>query len=379
MRKQMLDHRTAAAALTALALLAFASSATAQVQSRASVRANGMGGAFAAVSNDVNGLQFSPAGMLNSFDRWQIELSRHQLFTNLPGENLALNSAGGMYNVPKVYPSQDKLRPVLAENSAFVLTSPDVDIAPDTLRHRFSFGAQWLSLLLPGSLTQNTFMLSAGIGLLPQRDEEITSWQGNPQIPNLISFAVSGRYIRFGYDDAYLRDAQQVNDPAELAEINSFLDANTVAVNDFAIDASVFFFLSRKLQFAASALNLRQPNLAAKPGEGAARSSEGLLGRQYRVGLAYRLFENFVAAADVEQNETLGEVNLYAGAEYAWRNKAVPIVLRAGVNRNWISGGASLPLEKFIRQNFILHGVYQHNLHGDAFTNFRFAIGYGWR
>ncbi len=378
MHKQKSQRRSCARALVIFALITMASAARAQMQTRAGVRAEAMGGAFAAVSNDVSGLQFSPAGLLNSFKRWQLEFGRHRLFANLPGEDLALNSAGGMYNISKVYPNKDRLLPVLASTAEFVPEAAEI-VGADTLQHRFSLGAHWLNLSLPGSLTQNTFMLAAGIGLWPQRSLVLSDWQGKPQIPNLISVALTGRYIHFGYNQDYLKDPAHVNPDrrdAELQAITSFLDRNNISAGDFALDASLFFFYSRQLQFAISVLNLRQPVFAS----GAGSSQEGArAGRRYRAGVAFRPAGNLVAALDVEKNDDAPglwqNINVYAGAEYLFQNRFAPVFLRGGGNRNWISAGAGLP----VGWNFMINGVYQYNLHGDAFHNYRFAISYGGR
>jgi hypothetical protein len=360
----------------------------AQVQTRTGVRSDAMGGAFVAVSNDVNGLQFSPAGLLNSTRRTQVELAHHRLFPDLSGD-MTLNSVGFVHNISSVRRSKDKLMPtiILVSSGASVLAGPAPPMAPDTSLHRFSFGLQWLGLQFPGQ-SQNTLAFSvsvglSGLGLLPKPDDLMQDGGTIVQKPNRLALGLSARYIRFGYDKNYLLDQNEVNSSDELDAIRNFIGANKIDASDFAVDASLAFFISSKWQGAISILNLKQPNLAAQSGEAGTKSPEGLLGRRYRVGVAYHAMPNLLVAVDLEKNDqveaVIGDVNAYGGAEYLWQNGFVPMALRGGVNRNWLATGFGLQLERIIRQNLMFNWVYQYSLHGQGLSNFRFALDYAWR
>ena len=360
-----------------------------QVQTRTGVRSDAMGGAFVAVSNDVNGLQFSPAGLLNSIRRTQVEFAHHRLFPDLSSGNMTLNSVGFVHNISSLRHSKDKLKPaiILVSSSAAILAGPAPPMtAPDTSLHRFSFGLQWQGLQFPGQ-NQNTLAFSfsaglSGLGLLPKPGDLMQDGGAIVQRPNRLALGFSARYIRFGYDKNYLLDQSEVNSSEELDAIRNFIGANKIDASDFAVDASLAVFITRKWQGAISILNLKQPNLAAKSGEAGAKSPDGMLGRRYRVGVAYHAMPNLLVAVDLEKNDqveaVIGDVNAYGGAEYFWQNGFVPLALRGGVNRNWLAAGFGLQLAR-IRQNLTFNWVYQYSLHGQGLSNFRFALDYGWR
>jgi hypothetical protein len=375
-----------------------APSLQAQVQSRTGVRADAMGGAFVAVSNDVNALQFSPAGLLNSIQRTQVEFGHHRLFSGLNNGNITLNNLGAVYNISSDwYPSdKDKLIPeLIVEARPEILASSPRQLVPDTSVYRInrlSFGVQWLGLQFPGR-SQNTIMISAniglsGLGLLPAGPDTIhdphkLDPNKRRHRSNLVSLGLSARYIRFGYDEDYLLDPNAVNDAAELTAIENFLATNNIETSDWAIDASLAVYLSPKLQAAVSILNLKQPNLAAKSNDGGKKLKDGQLARRYRAGVAYRLRPNLLAAIDVEKNEKVealvDDVNIHAGAEYLWQNNFVPMFLRGGINRNWLAAGLGLQFERILRQDLVFNWVYQYSLHGQGLSNLRFALDYGWR
>lgn len=351
----------------------------AQVQARSGVRSDAMGGAFVAVSNDVNALHFSPAGLLNAPHRTQLELSHHRLFPALSND-LYLTSVGVIRSLFfKIDTSKSKLRPkLLVESSATVLASPPLqaDKDPDTLLHRLVFGAQWQGLQLPGRTSQNTFTLSAsiglnGIGLLHQR--QAAKHEGEPMArrPNQLALGISARYIHFGYDKSYLLDPNGVNDQAELDAINQFIANHKINASDFALDASLAVCFSQNFQAAASTLNLKKPNLAAKSAANGQKATDGEFGRRYRIGAAWRALDNLLVAADVEWNEDLGSGNVYGGVEYIY----APLALRSGFNCNWLAAGLGLQ----IRQPLIFNLVYQHSLYGHDLSNLRFAFDFAWR
>ena len=380
------ESRCKSAAVLLIQMLLASSVTHAQMQVRSGVRADGMGGAYVAVSTDVNALQFAAAGLLNSFHTWQAQAGFHRLYF---GRDFTYSTVGLVRNFLDTDSSKDKMRPrlfepIIASADGAVLARPAPAPAQfaDTTRVRYTIGGQIYNLSFPGQ-RQTTALLSVGAGFLPIRDSLMPNDEFPGHVANRLAVAVTGRYVNSGYDEGYLLDANEVNDAGELAGIERFLNANSVDVSAVALDASLALYLSHKLQVGVSILNLLQPNLAAKSKETGAQVNSGQFARRWRAGVAYRFLPNLITAVDVEKNPDaealVKDVNVYAGAEYLWHNPYLPLALRSGANGNWISGGLGLHLARVIGQNLTINYVYQHSLHEQGFNNSRFALDFGIR
>ncbi len=344
-----------------------------QPLAQSSVRADAMGGAFLAVSNDANALQFSPAGLLNNKETWFFDASHHLLFAGIDG--LSMSQLGLALNVSNRRKGQQMLAPRFVDVSATVLASPAPVREPDTLVQRYSFGLHAQAQNFPG-YNQNALRATAAYGLWPRRNAahmtqyNDTTWQA----PFRAAVGLSGRWLMIGLNREYLEDrsAAAVNEPIEADVVENFLRNNEVGTRDWALDAGVTYFFNAKLHAAFSIMNLKQPNLAAKLAEGG-KSKDGLFARYYRVGVAYRMFARLLAALDVEKNhQTRGwyeDYNVYVGAEYEVTSF---LAARGGFNRNWWALGASYTF----LEHFRLHGAWQHDLHGVNFNNLRFAFSF---
>jgi hypothetical protein len=374
------------------AITAFASS-QAQVQSRIGVRAEGMGGAFLAVSNDVDALNYSPAGLINSMKNRQVGLAHHLLFNNLAAGEINLTNVSFFYNNFDSIKIKNKVIPVVTLKTSDLVLRTRSDLIPDSSRldlkrTRFSLGAQYAGLYFPGQ-RQHSVLFSAATGFFLHKNESdaFDPIASSKLVPSKISIGVSARYIYFDYTDAYLRDPRHVNNDQELNAINDFLDSHDVNTGTLALDISAAGYYSHKLQFAVSVLNLVQPNIAARPNDGSGKPPEGKLARRYRFGAAYRLSQRLLGAVDLEHNSSgdglIGSWNIYIGAEYEIFDR---YFLRSGINGNWLSAGVGLNFGKA----FTLNGVYQYNFRwaaslgdffgGDIFEqagNLRLALTYG--
>ncbi|MEK7727465.1 MAG: hypothetical protein AAB354_03575, partial [candidate division KSB1 bacterium] len=316
------------------------------------VRVDAMGGAFLAVSNDVNALQFSPAGLLNNKEKWFAEAGHHLMFVGIDGLGLTQLSFARNYSTRRK--GQQVLVPRFVDAGATVLAAPGPASAEDTLLQRYSLGFQAQFQNFPG-YNQNALRATVAYGFGARlNDAHMMEYdESTRQAPFAFSVGLSARYLWIGLDRAFLEDGSAVNDPGELSVIKNFLGTNSASSKDWALDASVTYYFSRKLQAAFSVMNLKQPNLAAKLGEGG-KSPDGLFARRYRCGVAYRVFERWLAAVDAEKNPQAAgwfdDYNVYVGAEYEGIKY---VTLRGGFNRNWIAVGASYAFMKHFR----LHGA----------------------
>lgn len=337
------------------------------------VRVDAMGGAFLAVSNDANALQFSPAGLLNSKEKWFAEAGYHRMFVGIDG--LGMTQLGLAHNISTRRKGRQALAPRFVDANAMVLAAPSPMREQDTLVQRYSFGMHAQVQNFPG-YNQNDVRGTVAYGFWPRMDDaHMTQYDDTTrQAPFRASLGLTGRLLWVGLNRDFLEDrtAAAVNDPGEADVVTNFLANNSAAARDWALDASVTYFFSRKLQAAASVLNLKQPNLAAKLTE-SGKASEGVFARRYRLGVAYRLFAHWLAAVDVEKNpQATGwhkDYNVYVGAEF---DRFDDITFRGGFNRNWFAFGASYAF----MNHFRLHGAWQHDLHGVNFNNLRFAFSF---
>lgn len=388
--------------IMAAVLLAAAIPLRAQVQARDGVRAAGLGGAFLAISDDESALQFSPAGALNSPKRWQIGFSHHRLFTELGSNAITLNQIAFIYNreqpaltsilrpiLEVTFHAPAKPRPDTVRTNGIAHDGQRPLVLPDYRRNKWAIGAGYYGVRLPGQ-TQHTVLLSAAYGFSLKRKtadqsrprdlDPIPSIDSKLLVPNQLAIGVTGRYVYFAHDTDFLLDPDEVNSPQELEAIRNFLQTHDISVGSFALDASVNLYFSHRFQLAAGVLNLVQPNLAASPNDGASRDPSGRFARRYRVAAAYRPLPNLLTALDIEKNRDadglIEDYTLFFGAEYHWRNDALPIRLRGGLNHNWLAAGFGIDLSR-LYANLYLNGVYQYSLHGGEFGNFRFGLNYG--
>ncbi|NUO84435.1 hypothetical protein HUU05_30535, partial [candidate division KSB1 bacterium] len=143
------------------------SSLSAQPLVQSGTRVDAMGGAFLAVSNDANALQFSPAGLLNTPAQWLAEVGYHRMFLGIDG--LGMTQIGAARNFSHRRKGRQVLVPRFVDASGLVLASPAPSREQDTLTQRISFGAQAQIQSFPG-YNQNAVRGTVAYGFFPRTE-----------------------------------------------------------------------------------------------------------------------------------------------------------------------------------------------------------------
>ncbi len=345
--------------------------AAAQSYGLEGARPGGMGGAYAAISDDAQGIFYNPAGLVHSPQRLLLSFGVQSLFSaGLPLQNdfsnegaLVASHAGVVYN-RLTRPNQTL--PVLVLGSPALPENylAERELAPTT--NVFSFGAIG-GVLRTGLLDQ--FLLAAFFskGFFPRMDVRAAT----NHLPHRLAVSVTGKLTGLQYDGDLL-DKAQVNSQDELIALRDYFAEHGHSRFSAGLDVGVMAMIHPRAQVAFTCSNLLRPNLAL---EGKAWAP-----RRLRLGLALALHQRrqWLLACDAERDETLQQWRFYLGTETVLPQIAPEIFrLRLGLNHNWFAAGFKLARPSWVELDyaFMFPSFFQHG-RPEGFFNHRFSLSF---
>ncbi len=310
-------------------------------------RAGAMGGAYLALSDDVEGIAYNPAGLVYAPQRWLFAFSLENLFSaGLPFQNalhnsgaLTVSSAGFAYNHLR-RANQTVPVLVLGRTADFQLPQPS---GPAPTSNDFSIGAG-ASMMRTGLLSEIAIGVFASKGFF----EKTQPLPLSPHLPHWLAVSLTGTLVGVQYDREIAAHAE-VNSAEELEAIRGFFAAHGRSQFGLGLDVSAMAHLHRRLNLAVAATNVIAPNLALA---GAFKAP-----RRHRVGMAVLLEtrRRWLLAADLERQQDLSGWRLAVGSEsgiFALHPEVLR--LRLGVNHNWWSAGFRLARPALLELHYAL-------------------------
>lgn len=353
-----------------LALILCTSNVFAQARRHEGSRPGAMGGAFLALSNDVNALAFNPAGLTYVPQKWMAEFSLQNPFgSGLPfrekfrNEGALTASSFGIVHNRLHKPNQTQ--PVLVFGGADLSQSMPASSQIAT--------ANVYSLGLAGSFFNsgllNEFYLSASLskGIFRKDEPAPHTHHLSPRL----AFGMTAKLLGLQYEGGIAQNAE-VNSEEERAAIASFFAEHGRSQLSFGADVGLMAELHPNVHAALLWANALPPNLAL---QGTVRAPRSLRG-----GLALLLDQRrqWLLACDYERNEAFPRNRFYFGMESGLA-KIAPEVLRArvGLNRNWISAGFMLAKPGFaeLHYAFLLPAFFSED-RPEGFFQHRFSVAF---
>jgi len=352
--------------LLLLALVNVPAIGYAQLRLHEGARSGGIGEAYAAVSDDVDGASFNPAGLVYSPHRFLVDFGMVNLFgsglpfaNNLSNEgNLTLSSFGIVYNRLR-RPNQTV--PVLILSRPYG-TRPEPPLAPTS--NQFSLGVSG-SLLRTGLMDQVVVGVFFSKGFF-EKSEPLPLANHKP---HWLALSLTAKILGIQYDSAIVEHAQ-VNSQTELAAIRDFFTEFGRSRFDFGLDASAMISIHPRVRLALTWENLIRPNLAL---QGRLRSPAGK-----RAGVAVLVNQrmHWLVAADVEKHGAFQSARVFLGTE-----AGLPPIdpnlfrLRLGANGNWLSTGFSIILPSVFELNYaFLFPAFFRADRPERFFHHRFSL-----
>ncbi len=316
-------------------LFASANPSFAQTQWHEGSRAGAMGGAFLAISNDVNALAFNPAGLVYAPQKWMAEFSLQNPFASgLPFREslrndrvLTASSFGVVYNRLS---RPNQTRPVLVMGDMNFSAPKPTPRTPAT-SNAYSLGLAG-SIFNSGLLNHIAVHASLSKGFFEKEEADARTNHFAPRA----AFSATAKLFGLQYDGQILQNAE-VNSEEERAAIAAFFEQHGRDHWSLGLDLGFMAELHSRAHVALSWNNLLQPKLALAENVAAPRSIRG--------GLAVLLHEprQWLLAVDYERNGTFPQHRFYLGME----SSVLPshphaLRVRAGVNRSWLAAGFML-------------------------------------
>lgn len=356
--------------LTCAMLLAHANFSAAQTQWHEGSRAGALGGAFLAISNDVNALAFNPAGLVYVPQTWMAEFSLQNPFASgLPFREslrnerpLTASSFGVVYNRLR---RPNQTRPVL------VMGDMNFSAPQQTPREPASVNAYSLglagSIFNSGWLNHIALHASFSKGFFERAEADARTNHFAPRA----AFSATAKLFGLQYDAQILQNAE-VNSEEERAAIAAFFDEHGRDVWSLGLDLGFMAELHSRAHFALSWQNLIPPKLALEENVTAPRS--------LRAGLAVLLHEQrqWLLAIDYEQSAVFPRQRFYLGMESSvLPSLAQALRVRAGVNRNWLATGFMLAKPGLVELHyaFMWPTLFSEN-RPEGFFQHRFSLAF---
>ncbi|NUO81219.1 hypothetical protein HUU05_14160 [candidate division KSB1 bacterium] len=331
-------------------------------------RPSAMGGAFLAVSNDVNGLAFNPAGLVYAPQQWLAEFSLQNPFgAGLPFRDrlrnegvLTASSFGVVYNHLH-HPNQTQ--PMLVFRGDDLPPGLPAQ-APTSNRYSVGVAGSFFN-----SGLMNQFFL--GASLSKGFFEKSEASPATNHLSHTLAVSVTAKLSGMQYDSHIAQNAE-VNSEEERMAIQEFFAQHGHNRFGFGIDLGVMAELHPRVHAALSWTNALRPETALQGSASAPRT--------LRSGLALLLHERrrLLLALDYEQSHVLPKRRIYVGAE-SGLPKLDPNVLRMrlGVNRNWLAAGFMLAKPSFaeLHYAFMLPMIFSED-RPEGFFQHRFSIAF---
>ncbi len=353
-----------------LFLLASAGYTHAQTRWHEGSRSGAMGGAFLAVSNDVNALAFNPAGLVYAPQQWLAEFSLQNPFgSGLPFRDrlrnegaLTASSFGVVYNRLQ---RPNQTLPMLVFGSADLPAPLETQQEPAT-SNLYSVGLAG-SFFNSGLMNQLFLAASFSKGFFEKAEPNAATnhW------PHWLALSASVKIVGLQYDARIAQNAE-VNSEEERAAITAFFAENGRSRFGYGLDLGMMTELHPRVHAALSWTNVIKPELAL---QGSASAP-----RRVRAGVALSLHEQrqWLLAMDYEHGEIFPKQRFYFGTE-SGVPRIDPKVLRVrlGLNRNWLSTGFMLAKPGFaeLHYAFLLPMIFSED-RPEGFFQHRFSVAF---
>lgn len=337
----------AALLLCGLAVLLAWRPSLAQSRVYRGARAGAMGGAYLALSDDVEGIAYNPAGLVYATQRWLFAFSLENLFSaGLPFQNdlhnsgaLSVSSVGFVYNHLR---RANQTAPVLVLGRPADFLVPQSN-GPAPTSNDFSIGVG-ASMMRTGLLNEIAIGVSVSKGFF----EKPQPLPLSPHLPHWFALSLTGTLLGVQYDREIAAHAA-VNSAEELEAIRGFFAEHGRSQYGLGLDVSALAHLHRRLHLGLAAANVIAPNLALA---GAFKAP-----RRYRAGMAVLLDtrRRWLLAADLEQEQALSGWRLAVGSESGiFALNPEVLRLRLGVNHTWWSAGFRLAKPALLELHYAL-------------------------
>lgn len=310
-------------------------------------RAGAMGGAYLALSDDVEGIAYNPAGLVYAPQRWLFAFSLENLFSaGLPFQNDLHNS--GALSVSSVGFAYNRLRRANQTVPVLVLGRPaDFQLrqsnGPAPTSNDFSIGAG-ASMMRTGLLNE----IAIGVFVSKGFFEKPQPLPLSPHLPHWFALSLTGTLLGVQYDREIAAHAE-VNSAEELEAIRGFFAEHGRSQFGLGLDVSAIAHLHHRLNLAVAAANVIAPNLALA---GAFKAP-----RRHRAGMAVLLDtrRRWLLAVDLERQQDLTGWRLAVGSESGiFALNPEVLRLRLGVNHNWWSAGFRLAKPALLELHYAL-------------------------
>ena len=345
--------------------------AVAQTYWPESARAGGLGGAYAAISDDADGALYNPAGLVHSPQRLLFSFGMQNLFSSgLPLQNgLSNENAILASHVEVVYnrlarPNQTQPVLVLANAAPAENLAGAGALAPTS--NIFSAGVM-AGYLRTGWLDQFTLSAFFSKGFF----EQAGAREESNHLPHALSVSLAGKLVGLQYDGD-LVDQAQVNSPDELLVIQDFFAAHGRSQFSAGLDLGLMAAVHPRAQLAFTWINMLQPNLAL--------AEKVRAPRRERLGAAVLLQRRrrWLLSLDAEHDQAVQGWRFYAGTETGLLQIAPEVLrVRLGANHNWIAAGFMLAKPSWFELNyaFMFPAFFQSD-RPEGFFNHRFSLSF---
>jgi hypothetical protein len=330
-----------------------------------------LGGAYAAISDDGDGIYYNPAGLINSPQRLIFSFGVQNHFSSgLPlqnsfsNENAILSSHVSVLYNRLVRPNQTSPMLVLASAPPSGPAPAGGDLAPTS--NVFSAGVT-ANFLRTGLLDQFLVAAFFSKGFFEKPEALATA----NHLPHWVSMSVTAKLTGLQYDRD-LVDGAQVNSSEELAIINDFFAQHGHSQLSAGMDLGLLAAVHPRVQVAFAWSNLLRPNLALDGNVPAPR--------RQRLGAAALLQKHrqWLISVDAEHDDALQAWRFYAGTETGLLQIAPEVFrLRLGANHNWIAAGFMLAKPAWFELNyaFIFPAFFQDERPA-GFFNHRLSLAF---
>ncbi len=351
-------------------LLASAGLSSAQTHWHEGSRAGAMGGAFLAISNDVNALAFNPAGLVYAPQTWLAEFSLQNPFASgLPFREslrndgaLTASSFGVVYNRLR-RPNQTQPMLVFGRPDFSELLHSQPEPASSNV---YALGLAG-SIFNSGGLNEISLRASFSKGFFEKEEANASTNHLSPRL----ALSATVKLLGLQYAAQLLQNAE-VNSEEERAAIAEFFARNGRSAWGLGLDVGMMAELHSRVHAALSWNNLVKPDLALHASAPASRSLRG--------GVAVLVHEQrqWLLAVDYEHSATFPTQRFYLGMESGLL-KINPNMLRArlGVNRNWLATGFMLAKPGIVELHyaFLLPTLFSDN-RPEGFFQHRFSVAF---
>lgn len=334
-------------------------------------RPGGLGGAYAAVSDDADGIFYNPAGLIYSPQVVQFSFGVQNLFSSgLPLQSSLSNAgaivashAGFVYN-RLTRPNQTS--PVLVLSTVAANGDWPGSGSPAPTSNIFSAGVM-AGFLRNGLVDQFTLAAFFSKGFFEKPEAKTAA----NHLPHWLSASFTAKLVGLQYD-AEMVEKAEVNSQEELFIIRDFFAERGRSQISAGLDFGMMAAVHPRVQLAFAWVNLLRPNLAL--------AETAWAPRRQRLGACFLLQQerHWLAAVDAEYHEALRHWRFYLGTEAGVLAHAPQALrLRMGLNHNWISAGFRIARSGWLELDYaFLFPAFFQSDQPEGFFNHRFSLSF---